>query len=78
MTKQQFKARMSEFRKRLSAAVWKGKSEFCAVMDSDRTAEACLRPKYVPVVSRNVMLHLYGVGGLDSVRHIDSVEVKYN
>lgn len=78
MNKQQFKARMSEFRKSLSAAVWKGKSEFCAVMDSDRTAEACLRPKYAPVVSRNVMLHLFSVGGLDAISHIDSVEVKYN
>ena len=78
MKKQEFKAMMREFRKSLSAAVRNGKSEFCAIMDSNRTAEACLRPKYAPVVSRNVMLHIFSVGGLEAISHIGSVEVRYN
>lgn len=78
MTKQEFKSKMSAFRKAVSAASWKGMADFNAVMDSDSVLANCLRPRNLPVVSRSVMLRLYETGGLDAVRHIDSVEVNYN
>ena len=78
MTKQEFKARMSNFRSSLKKAVWIGRDAYNAVLDSDATAASCLRPRCNPVVSRNVMLHIFSVGGLDAVRHIDSVEIRYN
>lgn len=78
MTKQQFKGRMSNFRSSLKKAVWIGRDAYNAVLDSDAVACQCLRPRCKPVVSRNVMLHLFSVGGLDAVRHIDSAEIRYN
>ena len=78
MTKQEFKSRMSNFRLQLKKAMWKGRDAYNSVLDSDAIAERCLRPSCKPVVSRNVMLHIFSAGGLDSVRHIDSVEIRYN
>lgn len=78
MTRQQFKSRMSDFRSSLKKAVWAGRDAYNAALDSDAMAESCLRPRCKPVVSRNVMLHLFSAGGLDAVRHIDSVEIRYN
>ena len=78
MTKQEFKSRMSNFRASLKKAVFSGRDVYNAVLDSDAVAESCLRPRYIPVVSRKVMLHLFSAGGLDAVRHIDSIEIRYN
>lgn len=78
MNKKQFKSSMSEFRKLVSSASWKGKSEFNAAMDSCHLCASCLRPRYQQIVSRSVMLHIYAAGGLDAVKHIDMVEIKYN
>ena len=77
MTKQEFKVRMSNFRSSLKKAVWKSRDDFHAAMRADLFAASCLRPRFQPVVSRNIMLHLFSVGGLDAVRHIDSVEIRY-
>ena len=78
MKKQEFKSRMSDYRKLVSCAVWRGKQAFDSARDSDLFAESCLRPRCLPVVSRNVMLHKFTLGGLDAVSHIDSVEIRYN
>lgn len=78
MTKQEFKTRMSNFRSSLKKAVWTGRDSYNAVLDSDAMAASCLRPRYNPVVSRNVMLQLFSTGGLNAVSHIDSVEIRYN
>ena len=78
MVRKEFKSRMSNFRESLKKAVFAGRSAYNAVLDSDAVAESCLRPRCNPVVSRNVMLHLFSVGGLDAIRHIDSVEIRYN
>lgn len=78
MTKQEFKSHMHKFRLSLKKAVWKSADEFHTVMRSDLFAAACLRPRFQPVVSRDVLLHIFSVGGLDAVRHIDSVEIRYN
>lgn len=78
MDKQEFKSKMSAFRKAVSAASWKSMADFNAAIDSDDVLASCLRPRNLPVISRSVMLHLYSSGGLDAVRHIDSVEIKYN
>ena len=78
MTKNEFKSRMSNFRSSLKKAMWKGRDSYNAALDSDAMAWSCLRPRCKPVVSRNVMLHLFSVGGLDAVRHIDSVDIRYN
>jgi len=37
-----------------------------------------VKPTYLPVVSRDVMLHLFSKGGLVAVSHIDNVKIKYN
>ena len=58
--------------------MWKGRDAYNAALDSDVRAESCLRPRCKPVVSRKVMLHIFSAGGLDAVRHIDSVEIRYN
>ena len=78
MTKQEFKERMSNFRSSLKKAVWAGRDAYNSVLDSDAISASCLRPRCNPVVSRNVMLHIFSAGGLDAVRHIDSVEIRYN
>ena len=78
MTKQEFKSRMSKFRMSLKNAVWKSSDAYSSVLDSDAVAESCLRPRHQPIVSRNVMLYLFSNGGLDAVRHIDDVEIRYN
>ena len=78
MTKQEFKSRMSNFRSSLKKAVFSGRDAYNTVLDSDAVAASCLRPRYNTVVSRNVMLHIFSAGGLDAVRHIDSVEIRYN
>lgn len=78
MTKQEFKSRMSNFRLQLKKAMWKGRDAYNAALDSDAMAESFLRPRFQPVVSRDVMLHIFSAGGLDAVRHIDNVEIRYN
>ena len=78
MKKHEFKSRMSSFRSSLKKAVWAGRDAYNAALDSDAIAASCLRPRCNPVVSRNVMLHIFSVSGLDAVRHIDSVEIRYN
>ena len=78
MTKKEFKSRMSDFRMSLKKAVWKSRDSFHNAMRADLFAASCLRPRFQPVVSRNVMLHIFSAGGLDAVRHIDSVEIRYN
>ena len=78
MTKQEFKSRMSKFRMSLKKAVWKSSDDFHNAMCADSLAASCLRPRFQPVVSRDVMLHIFSSGGLDAVRHIDSVAIRYN
>ena len=78
MTKLEFKAVMSAFRSSLKKAVWSGREAYNAVLDSDASAASCLRPRYNQVVSRRVCNYLYKKGGLNAVRHIDSVEIHYN
>lgn len=78
MKKHEFKSRMSAYRKLVNGAVWRGKQAFNSARDSDLLAESCLKPRCLPVVSRNVMLHKFTLGGLDAVAHIDSVEIRYN
>lgn len=78
MTKQEFKTRMSAYRNNLSMASRRGIDAFISASKSDSFCAQLLRPRCKPVVSRNVMLHLFSAGGLDAVRHIDSVEIRYN
>lgn len=78
MKKQDFKKRMGAYRKLISSAAWKSAKEYQAAVDSDTFAESFLRPLNRPVVSRRVLRHLFTVGGLDAVRHIDSVAIRYN
>ena len=78
MTKQEFKSRMSKFRMSLKKATWKSSDDYSSVLDSDAVAESCLRPRYQPIVSRDVMLYLFSKRGLEAVRHIDSVAIRYN
>lgn len=77
MTKQGFKVLMSAYRKQLSSAIW-NQALFAKAHRSDDFARSCLRPRYQPIVSRNVMLYLFSKGGLEAVRHIDDVEIRYN
>ena len=78
MTKHEFKSRMTSFRMSLKKAARKSIGDFHDAMRADLFAASCLRPRFQPVVSRNVMMHIFSVGGLDAVRHIDSVEIRYN
>lgn len=78
MKKHEFKSRMSAYRKLVNGAAWRGKKAFYSARDSDLLCESCLKPRYLPVVSRNVMLHKFTLGGLEAVSSIDSVEIRYN
>ena len=78
MNKQEFKERMSAYRSAVSKAARRGINEFIAAKDSDSVCRMCVKPTYLPVVSRDVMLHLFSKGGLVAVSHIDNVKIKYN
>ena len=79
MTKQEFKAAMSAFRKSKRAALFNATdSDWSALINSNQLAKKCKKPEFKPEVSRRVCNYLYRKGGLDAVRHIDSVEIRYN
>ena len=77
MTKQGFKALMRAYRKQLASTLW-NQALFAKAHGSNDFARSCLRPRYQPIVSRDVMLYLFSKGGLEAVSHIDNVEIKYN
>ena len=78
MTKQEFKSVMSAFRKAKRAALFNATdSEWRALLNSSELAKKCKKPEFQQEVSRRVCNYLYRKGGLDAVRHIDSVEIRY-
>ena len=79
MKKQEFRAAMSAFRKAKRAALFTAtESAWCTLLDSSDLAKKCKKPEFQPEVSRRVCNYLYKKGGLDAVRHIDSLEIHYN
>lgn len=79
MTKQEFKSSMSLFRKSKRAALFTATdSEWNSLINSNDLARKCKKPEFQPEVSRRVCNFLYHKGGLDAVRHIDSIEIRYN
>ena len=79
MTKKEFKAVISAFRKAKRAALFTANdAEWRELLNSSDIAKKCKKPEFHPEVSRRVCNYLYQKGGLDAVRHIDSVEIRYN